>query len=147
MTSPKVEPLGLFVGVRLTPPNTKEFFGYLNGEPPADKCNLYTEAALQSAREEGARLEREKVAAWMIDGGYATGHGDTVEDLLREMEWHCKEKGARMAAAPELSWPEEPSEAVLRAGCEVYGAHVEATAADYTCIYRAMRAAHMKEMK
>jgi hypothetical protein len=29
--------------------------------------------------------EREKVAAWMIERGYATGHGDTIEDLLEEL--------------------------------------------------------------
>jgi hypothetical protein len=29
-----------------------------------------------------ASAEREKVAHWMHSMGYATGHGDTVEDLL-----------------------------------------------------------------
>ncbi len=29
--------------------------------------------------------EREKVAAWMIERGYTTGHGDTIEDLLEEL--------------------------------------------------------------
>jgi len=29
-----------------------------------------------------AAAEREKVAAWMRSMGYATGHGDTLEDLL-----------------------------------------------------------------
>ena len=29
-----------------------------------------------------AAAEREKVAAWMRSMGYATGHGDTIEDLL-----------------------------------------------------------------
>ena len=28
--------------------------------------------------------DKEKVAQWMIQQGYATGHGDTVEDLLKE---------------------------------------------------------------
>lgn len=37
-------------------------------------------------------LEREKVAKWMIAQGYATGHGDTTEDLLKELEWQIKEK-------------------------------------------------------
>ena len=38
--------------------------------------------------------DKEKVAQWMIRSGYATGHGDTVEDLLNELEqqilenWH-----------------------------------------------------------
>jgi hypothetical protein len=55
------------------------------------------EAALLAAEENGARLEREKVAAWMIDGGYATGHGESMDGLLRELEWQYKERGARLA--------------------------------------------------
>jgi len=35
--------------------------------------------------------EREKVAAWMMARGYATGHGDTIEDLLVELEWQVRE--------------------------------------------------------
>ncbi len=38
------------------------------------------------------KVEREKVAAWMVQRGYATGHGDTIEDLLAELEWQVKEK-------------------------------------------------------
>ena len=38
-----------------------------------------------------AAAEREKVAAWMIERSYATGHGDTVEDLLKELEWQARE--------------------------------------------------------
>ena len=30
--------------------------------------------------------ERNKLAAWMIAKGYATGHGDTMEGLLEELE-------------------------------------------------------------
>ena len=36
--------------------------------------------------------EREKLAAWMTRQGYATGHGDTVEDLLKELEWQIEER-------------------------------------------------------
>jgi hypothetical protein len=32
-----------------------------------------------------------KVARWMIDRSYATGHGDTIEDLLTELEWQVRE--------------------------------------------------------
>ena len=39
-----------------------------------------------------AAAEREKVAAWMMQCGYATGHGDTVEDLLRELDWQIVER-------------------------------------------------------
>ena len=39
-----------------------------------------------------AAAEREKVARWEIGSGYATGHGDTIEDLLVELEWQVREK-------------------------------------------------------
>ena len=38
-----------------------------------------------------AAQEREKVAAWMMGRGYATGHGDTIEDLLKELAWQIDE--------------------------------------------------------
>jgi hypothetical protein len=31
--------------------------------------------------------EREKVSKWMMQNGYATGHGDTLDDLLQELDW------------------------------------------------------------
>jgi hypothetical protein len=39
-----------------------------------------------------AAAEREKVAAWMIERDYATGHGDTIESLLKALEWQAKER-------------------------------------------------------
>ena len=39
--------------------------------------------------------DKEKVAQWMIQQGYATGHGDTVEDLLKELEWQILENWHR----------------------------------------------------
>ena len=39
-----------------------------------------------------AAAERNKLAAWMIERGYSTGHGDTVEDLLKELEWQIAER-------------------------------------------------------
>jgi hypothetical protein len=39
-----------------------------------------------------AAAEREKIAQWMIERSYATGHGDTVEDLLKELEWQIRER-------------------------------------------------------
>jgi hypothetical protein len=50
--------------------------------------------------------ERNKLAAWMIAQGYATGHGDTMEGLLEELE---REIGFKRA---EL-WIKRISEAVL----------------------------------
>ncbi len=51
-----------------------------------------------------AAHEREKLAAWMMRQGYATGHGDTVEDLLKELEWQIDEriKNEREACAKVL---------------------------------------------
>ena len=39
-----------------------------------------------------AVAERNKLAAWMIERGYATGHGDTIKDLLKELEWQIAER-------------------------------------------------------
>jgi hypothetical protein len=44
------------------------------------------------AYESGAAAEREKVAHWMRNCGYATGHGDTVEDLLGELRAQITER-------------------------------------------------------
>jgi hypothetical protein len=45
--------------------------------------------------------ERNKVASWMMTKGYATGHGDTVEDLLRELEWQVADRCAEIAYEAE----------------------------------------------
>ena len=50
--------------------------------------------------------ERNKLASWMIAQGYATGHGETVEGLLEELE---REVGFKRA---EL-WIKRINEAVL----------------------------------
>jgi hypothetical protein len=56
--------------------------------------------------------ERNKVAAWMIAQGFATGHGDTMEGLLKELEWQVR-KSEREACA-KLAWttPEPDDEYV-----------------------------------
>lgn len=46
-----------------------------------------------------AAAEREKVAHWMMTACYATGHGDTTEDLLRELAWQADERIVKAAAA------------------------------------------------
>ena len=42
--------------------------------------------------QEAILAEREKVAQWMTRQGYATGHGDNIEDLLKELEWQIEER-------------------------------------------------------
>ena len=39
-----------------------------------------------------AAAERNKLADWMIERGYATGHGDSTEGLLKELEWQIEER-------------------------------------------------------
>ena len=50
------------------------------------------EEALQRFAALVAAAEREKIAAWMRSKSYATGHGDTTEDLLKELEWQVAER-------------------------------------------------------
>ena len=47
-----------------------------------------------------AAAESRKVAEWMLQRSYATGHGDTVEDLLKEMEWQVAERATRAKGKP-----------------------------------------------
>lgn len=37
------------------------------------------------------------VARWMMSRGYATGHGDTTEDMLDELEAQVRERCAKIA--------------------------------------------------
>jgi len=39
-----------------------------------------------------AAKEREVVANWIMDRGFATGHGDSIVDLLDQLEWQIEEK-------------------------------------------------------
>ena len=38
------------------------------------------------------REDINKLADWMMANGYATGEGDTMEDLLAELKWQIQEK-------------------------------------------------------
>ena len=35
--------------------------------------------------------DKERLAAWMMKEGFATGHGDTAEELLEELSWQIAE--------------------------------------------------------
>ena len=39
-----------------------------------------------------AEKEREVVANWIMDKGFATGHGDSIVDLLDQLEWQIAEQ-------------------------------------------------------
>lgn len=49
--------------------------------------------------------DKEQVARWMISRGYATGHGDTIEDLLAELEWQAAEREREACAKVCDNWP------------------------------------------
>jgi hypothetical protein len=57
---------------------------YGSDEKPLNSVTRF--AALVTA------TERNKLAAWMMRQGYATGHGDSTEDLLKELEWQIAER-------------------------------------------------------
>ena len=66
----------------------------------ADKSSFQDDSGCWIFKDEGLldfvfmvhKAEREKVAKWMTDRGYATGHGDTIEDLFKELEWQVAER-------------------------------------------------------
>jgi 2-oxo-4-hydroxy-4-carboxy--5-ureidoimidazoline (OHCU) decarboxylase len=65
--------------------------GFMEAGHPMNPWSAHTDqieafAALVAAH------EREKVAKWMVERSYATGHGDTVEDLLTEIDWQVAER-------------------------------------------------------
>lgn len=43
--------------------------------------------------------DKEILAQWMMRHEYATGHGDTIEDLLEELKWQIAERCERAVAA------------------------------------------------
>jgi len=48
-----------------------------------------------NAEQEAVDRCRELVADWMIENGFATGHGDTIQDLLAELRVQIKERVLR----------------------------------------------------
>lgn len=38
------------------------------------------------------RYSTERLAAWMIENSFATGHGDTFSDLIGELTWQVQEQ-------------------------------------------------------
>lgn len=50
-----------------------------------------------------ASTNAERIAWWMMQRGYATGHGDTVEDMLTELEAQAHERGAKIGVAESAS--------------------------------------------
>jgi hypothetical protein len=66
--------------------------GLYSGSPRTPSTGSMIEKRLERFAALVAAAEREKVAAWMIQRGYATGHGDSIEKLLEELEWQIVER-------------------------------------------------------
>jgi len=73
-----------------------------------EQLNLVAFKRLLDCDEEVLRLvnrviqtEREAVATWIMGKGFATGHGDSIVDMLDELEWqvaeHERESCAKVA--------------------------------------------------
>ena len=62
-----------------------------------------------------AEKEREVVANWIMDIGFATGHGDSIFDLLDQLEWQIAEREreacAKIADEWAVGWP-HPSQVI-----------------------------------
>jgi hypothetical protein len=56
--------------------------------------------------------EKEILAHWMIRHEYATGHGDTIEDLLDELKWQIAERSERAVAVEREACAELADECV-----------------------------------
>lgn len=80
--------------------------------PEIERINTYIKEL-----EEAVAAEREKVAQWMMTKGYATGHGDSTENLLKELEWQIEEsvRNEREACAKvvEILIPEQTEDGLI----------------------------------
>jgi hypothetical protein len=46
--------------------------------------------------------DKEKLARWMLRHSFATGHGDTIDDLLKELDWQIEELRAASVTSDKL---------------------------------------------
>jgi hypothetical protein len=63
----------------------------LHHNPDLYDCMVASDEAIERFAALVRADERNKLAAWMQAQGYATGHGDTIEGLLKELEWQVRE--------------------------------------------------------
>ncbi len=78
--------------------NRLEVFAALVEDAQAKRMHEEGMVTVGHMREQIA-AERNKLAQWMIDHSYATGHGDTTEDLLDELDWQITESWSKVVVA------------------------------------------------
>ena len=84
--TPEQKPVGYVSGF---------YGGYCVIQPTDPAVVLPVGTALYRAPTEEHMSDKEKLAQWMIQRGYATGHGDSTEDLLQELDWQIAENWNR----------------------------------------------------
>ena len=88
--------------------------GLYSGSPRTPSTGSMIEKRLERFAALVAAAEREKVAAWMMARGYATGHGDTIEDLLQELDWQIREQEREACAkVVEILIPEQTEDGLI----------------------------------
>jgi hypothetical protein len=48
------------------------------------------------------------LSKWMLDNGFATGHGDSIEALLNELRWQVNELREKTQAAKAIPQTDSP---------------------------------------
>jgi len=67
------------------------------GQLPAIKDREAVARAMVAFRDTEVSAVMSRLSAWMTKNGFATGHGDDVDALLRELTWQVEELRARAA--------------------------------------------------
>jgi hypothetical protein len=74
------------------------------------ECRRHAEAMMEEEKQRPLTL----ICEWMIKNGYATGHGESVDDLLHQLDWQLEEQiklaKERERKAFEAAWYADPSE-------------------------------------
>ncbi len=85
-----------------------------------DVISLCVATGIAAERRRCAAEDREKVAAMMLRLSIATGHGDTIDDLLGELEAHIRRRTIPFNPAKDIAEAIERGDAAAdpgRRGC------------------------------
>ena len=87
-------------------------FQLIERRPLSKESIMYGENRMFEILERFAALvathEREKVSQLIMAQGYATGHGDTIEEMLKELDWQVRERVGKQFARSEEHTSEPP---------------------------------------
>lgn len=113
--------------------------------------------ALRARAKRIAELERngladnglEKLASMMLRCSLATGHGETIDDLISEMEWQIKERSNRAEAAESRlaaidAYRGEAEKVADRVTIDYFGINGDAAKSLFSLVTNALLAARME---